>query len=84
MDVVALLHTVLATVHGELVKDSARVELVTPEQLIISADGVALRRAVVNLVENAIRAAGPTGQVRIRRPVALEWWRSTSRTAGPG
>ena len=75
MDVVALLHTVLATVHGELVKDSARVELVTPEQLIISADGVALRRAVVNLVENAIRAAGPTGQVRIsaaRRPGMVE------------
>ncbi|MGZ4665467.1 MAG: sensor histidine kinase [Frankiaceae bacterium] len=71
VDLVALLRGAMATVHADFVKTGVRVELATPERLSVAADGVALHRAVVNLVQNAIRAAAPGGQVRIslaRRP----------------
>ncbi len=65
VDLVALLHSAVATVRADLVRTGVRVELATPQRLTISADAVALHRAVVNLVQNAIRAAGPAGQVRL-------------------
>jgi signal transduction histidine kinase len=65
VEVRTLLQAVVSTVQGESVKDSVRVKLVRPKQIVISADEVALRRAIVNLAENAIRAAGPAGEVRI-------------------
>lgn len=65
VDVRTLLQAVVATVLGESAKDSVRVKLVTPKHIVISADKVALQRAIVNLAENAIRAAGPAGEVRI-------------------
>ena len=74
VDVRALLRAVAATVHGESGKNSVRMKLVTPdgEDVVISADRVGLKRAVVNLVENAIRVAGPGGEV----------WISVSRHPG--
>jgi len=36
-----------------------------PAPAVVTADRTALRRAMTNLVQNAMRAAGPTGHVRI-------------------
>jgi len=36
-----------------------------PAPAVVAADATALRRAMTNLVENAMRAAGPTGHVRV-------------------
>ncbi|MGZ4665032.1 MAG: sensor histidine kinase [Frankiaceae bacterium] len=71
VEVHALLQAVVATVQGEAAKSSARLSLVVSEQMIVWADEVSLRRAIINLAENAIRVAGAAGQVRIsasRRP----------------
>jgi signal transduction histidine kinase len=71
VDLVRLLRDAVATVQAELAKTAVRVEWVTPQRLTVPADEVALHRAVVNLVQNAVRAAAPAGQVRIslaRRP----------------
>jgi signal transduction histidine kinase len=43
------------------------------EPVVVKADPVALRRVLWNLVENAVRAAGPGGQVRVTtRPSGSE------------
>jgi signal transduction histidine kinase len=71
VEVRALLQAAVVTVQGEAAKSSVRLRLVVPEQVIVWADEVSLRRAIINLTENAIRVAGPAGQVRIsasRRP----------------
>jgi PAS domain S-box-containing protein len=65
VDVGAVLRVAAATVQGESVKDSVPVEVAAPEGLVVSADEVELHRGVVNLVENAIRAAGAAGRVRV-------------------
>jgi signal transduction histidine kinase len=65
VDLVALLRGAVASVQADLVKTGVRVELVTPDRLTIDADGVALHRAVVNLVQNAVRGAAPAGNVRL-------------------
>ena len=36
-----------------------------PEPAVVGADRTALRRALGNLIDNATRAAGPRGQVRV-------------------
>ena len=43
VEVRTLLQAVVSTVQGESVKDSVRVKLVRPKQIVISADEVALR-----------------------------------------
>ena len=71
VEVRALLQAVVATVQGEATKSAAQLRLVVPEQVIVWGDEISLRRAIINLAENALRAAGPAGQVRIsasRRP----------------
>ena len=65
VEVHALLQAVVATAQGEAARSSVRLTMVVREQMIVWADEVSLRRAIINLVENAIRAAGPAGQIRI-------------------
>ncbi|MGZ4665949.1 MAG: ATP-binding protein [Frankiaceae bacterium] len=65
VDLGALLRAAAATVRGESAKDSVPVEVAAPAGLIVLADEVELHRAVINLVENAIRAAGAAGRVRV-------------------
>jgi signal transduction histidine kinase len=41
------------------------VVLSAPARAVVTADRTSLRRAMSNLIENAMRAAGPTGHVRV-------------------
>jgi signal transduction histidine kinase len=55
-----------------------------PEPAVVGADHTALRRALGNLIDNATRAAGPRGQVRVtvhRDPAAV---RVSVDDDGPG
>ena len=55
-----------------------------PEQLVACADGFWLRRAIANLLDNALRAAGPRGQVRLGLEKTAEGLGITVEDSGPG
>lgn len=80
---------------GGLVEDVAdveqltwtgRIEFVGPEDQSLGvalAEPAVLRRAVANLIENAVRAAGPEGLVRVRVTVD-DWVDVAVEDDGPG
>jgi len=55
---------VLEAVAG-LGSDARRVEVVVPDDLVVSADGALLERALVNLIGNAVRMSPPGAPVRV-------------------
>ena len=70
----------------ERVTWTGRLEFVLPEEGspgVALADPAVLRRAVANLIENAVRAAGPHGLVRVRVTVG-EWVDIAVEDDGPG
>ncbi|HQN39339.1 MAG TPA: ATP-binding protein, partial [Thermoanaerobaculia bacterium] len=64
--------------------DSSRVELSTPESLVLRFDARLLGRALRNLVENGLRAAGEGGRVRVEVRRCGEGCEVAVRDSGPG
>jgi signal transduction histidine kinase len=52
--------------------------------IYVAGNGVELRRAIVNLLSNATRAAGPTGKVLVQLHRAAEHVLLTVEDSGPG
>ena len=73
-------------VEGERITWSGRLEYVPPEDEafdVTVAEATKIRRAVANLIENAVRAAGSDGQVRVS-VVAGDWVEVDVEDDGPG
>jgi signal transduction histidine kinase len=71
---------------------AAHTRLVYPGELHVAigveapvvADRLALSRALANLVDNAMRAAGPAGNIEIRLRRSEGWYAIDVRDSGPG
>ncbi|MGH2793953.1 MAG: sensor histidine kinase [Actinomycetota bacterium] len=63
---------------------SADVSVVADGDSTVVADGSALRRALINLLDNAIRAAGANGTVTVRVATHGEWVHIDVHDSGPG
>lgn len=83
LEAVALRDLVESAVHREK-PESGRVEVNVPEGLCVEADGELLRRAVANLVRNAVRYAGAAGPIRIGAEAEAGQVRLTVADSGPG
>ncbi|HJR19708.1 MAG TPA: HAMP domain-containing sensor histidine kinase [Actinomycetota bacterium] len=63
---------------------SADVTVVADPDSTVVADGSALRRALINLLDNAIRAAGANGTVTVRVGTHGDWVHIDVHDSGPG
>lgn len=77
--------TLLANALEHVGADAARVSIVLPAQLPpTSVDGAQVERAVVNLLENALRHSPPDGRVEVVASTAGAELRVAIKDAGPG
>ena len=60
------------------------IELSTEGDLMVIADEIALGRAISNLLDNAMRAAGSEGAVRVTVAKSDQWIRFDIGDSGPG
>jgi len=82
-DLVPVVREIVAA-YDQAPEDSSRVELTTPESLVLRFDARLLGRALRNLVENGLRAAGEGGRVRVEVRRCGEGCEVAVRDSGPG
>lgn len=88
-DTLALVPLDASQVAAEVVESArvtfaGRIEAVASPGTTVIADEPALRRAVANLVENAVRAAGPCGSVLVSVRRSGDWVSLQVDDSGPG
>ncbi len=66
------------------VSTSAKITLTAGSGMIVVADAAVLRRALGNLLDNALRAAGPAGTVLVTLASEAGWVHFDVHDSGPG
>lgn len=79
-----LLEVSAAAVQRARPTSRAQITLSGSPRVLVLADAVALRRALGNLLDNAVRAAGPGGRVRVRVSARGGSARVRVMDSGPG